>query len=145
MSPITRIKVGRGFTKRPSEGEELWERRYFEIEAEVGPSEVPDQVKDYLEMKLVEWLEQVPIEEVKAIPELDIAALPWKKKDKTPASPDDWGWILGPASTQGPPEGAEPLVALLDQHEGKVELPPYEFTYSKDKVFIQRRPLKKEA
>jgi len=77
-----------------------------------------------------------------AIPELDLEALPWKKKDKTPASPGDWGWILGPASKQGPPEGAEPLVMLLDQHGGKVELPPYEIVYSKDKTFIQRRPLK---
>jgi len=77
-----------------------------------------------------------------AIPELDLEALPWKKKDKTPASPGDWGWILGPASKQGPPEGAEPLVMLLDQHGGSVELPPYEIEYSNDRVFIRRKPIK---
>jgi len=76
------------------------------------------------------------------VPNLDLEALPWKKRDKTPAEPGDWAWILGPGSTQGVPEGAEPLVTLLNRHGGKVELPPYEIRYSKDKVFIQRRPLK---
>ena len=80
-----------------------------------------------------------------AIPTLDLEALPWLKRDKTPCKPSDWGWLFGPGSTVGPPKGSEPLVLLLDKHGGKVELPPYEITYSKDRTFIQRRPLKEST
>ena len=80
-----------------------------------------------------------------AIPTLDIEALPWLKRDKTPCKPGDWGWLFGPESVVGPPEGSEPLIILLDKHGGKVELPPYEITYSKDRAFIQRRPLKSSS
>jgi len=80
-----------------------------------------------------------------AVPEIDLESLPWKRRDKTPSKPGEWGWLFGPASKVGPPKGSEPLILLLDRHGGRVELPPYEITYARGKAFIQRRPIKEGA
>ena len=139
--PISKIVVGRSRSKPsdPKDPGSEWTKIWCQLEAELGPDENPEEAKDYLERMIGEWLEAPTAE---AVPTIDIEALPWMKRDKSPAKPGEWGWILGPKSTAGPPKGAEPLIMLLDKEGGKVELPPYEFTYSKDKAFIQRRPIK---
>ena len=89
-------------------------------------------------------LEEVAPPEAR-IPQIDLEALPWLKRDKTPAKPGEWGWIFGPKSVVGPVEGSQPLIDLLEKHGGKVELPPYEISFTKEKAFIQRRPLKQSS
>ena len=68
-------------------------------------------------------------------------ALPWKERDGSPSKPGNWGWIHGPGSFQGPEPEASGLIRALDASpEGRIALGDYEYAYSREKVFIHRRP-----
>jgi hypothetical protein len=70
-----------------------------------------------------------------------IEALPWKERDGSPSKPGNWGWIHGPGSFQGPEPEASGLIRALDASpEGRIALGDYEYAYSREKVFIHRRP-----
>ena len=147
MAGIVKITVEKGRTFRPSEAEE-WLRKSYSVEAKVPESytrETIEEIRRGLEQMIDVWLSETPAMAETEILKLDIESLPWQRKDKTSCEPGDWGWLLGPESVIGPPEGSEPLILLLNKHGGKVELPPYEITFSKDRTFIQRRPLKGES
>jgi len=134
--PIERIRVGKGFTKRPSPDVEEWERRYIEVEAVLTEGEVPDKVYDYLVKMIDEWLELIPAKEVKTIPKIDVESLPWVSyRTKQPAKPGEAGWIFTTT------EGAEALVRLIQEGKGRVKLGAYEFRFSgNENQFISRRP-----
>jgi len=138
---ITRLVVGRGRTSRPSEQEE-WIKEYYELEVDVSDLTTEDSLekaRTSLEQKLISWLSE-PI--VPQIPKLDMAEiekLPWKRyKDKMPCKPGDSGWVFGNT------RGAEELVkAIKASPQEKLELPPYQFSFSgKEKQFISRKAMK---
>ena len=144
---VRKIIIEKGKTSRPGIAEE-WIRKSYSVEAEVPESytrETIEEMRRDLEQMIDGWLSEAPTPAEAEILKLDIESLPWQRRDKTPCKPGDWGWLFGPESVVGPPEGSEPLIVLLDKHGGKVELPPYEITYSKDRAFIQRRPLKSSS
>jgi len=88
--------------------------------------------------------------EVPAIPEIDPAsldALPWKARDGSPAKEGAWGWLHGPASYTGPDQGTADLIKALEaieaRGEKKLTIGNYDYSFTKERAFIQRRPLKK--
>lgn len=138
MPKITKLTVGRGRTSRPSDQEE-WLKEYYEFEVDVSDvtsTEGIEKVRIDLEQHLRSWLSE-PM--VAGVPKLDmskIEQLPWKTyKDKMPCTPGEAGWIFTNA------EGAEELVkAIKTAPKEKLELPPYQFTFSgKEKQFISRK------
>jgi hypothetical protein len=141
MPRITRLTVGRGRTSRPSDQEE-WIREYFEVEADVSDlttEESLDQARMSLERKLMSWLSEPTAPQIPKLDMAELERLPWKTyKDKQPCEPGDSGWIL--TNT----EGAEELVkAIKAAPKEKLDLPPYQFTFSgKEKQFISRRRMK---
>lgn len=140
--PITKIRVGKGKSVpvNPQDPASEWVKSYYELEAVPGPNEVPDQVRDYLEEMISRWLGEMPLEEVKKIPELDIESLPWSSyaRKGAAAKPGEAGWCWSSL------ENAQQLVKLIKESpDGKLELPPYLFQLSGDQEqFISRRPVK---
>lgn len=90
-----------------------------------------------------------PSADVSQIPQFDTAELsklPWKTKNKEDAQEGQWGWILGPESTHGTQDGAETLAtALLHTKDNKFVLGDMEYSLSKNKAFINRKPVKQES
>jgi len=156
MSRIVGFKMGKGATVEGKD-KKTWKRRYLElkftcperfteeslieafaraeniIDHYLGPMEQPGEAKG----------------EAAKIPELDIAAinsLPWKAKDKEPAGPNTWGWILGPDSTHGIEPGAEALATALESaSDNELVIGDMKYTFSKNKAFINRAPVKQES
>ena len=52
---IVKLVVGRGLSREEKYGKE-WSKRYFSVEAELGPGDEVTQVKKALEAQLEEWL-----------------------------------------------------------------------------------------
>lgn len=141
MPKITKLTVGRGRTSRPSEQEE-WVKEYYELEADVTDLTTEDgleKVRVSLEQKLISWLSELVTPQ---IPQLDMAKveqLPWKTYDKkAPCHPGEPGWVFTNH------EGAQELVKLIKASpKEKLELPPYQFTFSgREKQFISRKTMK---
>jgi len=146
---VRRLVVGKGLTHRPTPSEEAWTKTYFEVEAEIAEGQDINVVKDDLLAIVEKWLSDVEIgEKVLAMPKLDIVEiekLPWKNLNREPAKPNEFAWILGPESKSGTEPGAEELVkAIKACKNGKFTLGNYEYSLSKDSVFIQRRFLKQD-
>lgn len=87
--------------------------------------------------------------ETAQIPELDIEAiesLPWKGKAQEPSKPGSWGWIYGPAARMGIQQGAEKLAEAIETTaDHKLQLGNMEYIFTKDKTFINRKPVKPES
>ena len=115
--------------------------------SELSNSHEVSHAKDLMEKMIDEWLGSPSLTDKppEYPPTLDLEAYPWKTyHSKQPCEPGDAGWILGPKA-RNPTPGIEPLVQLLEQHDGTVVLPPYELSFSQDHTFIQRKPLKESA
>jgi len=144
---ITKIAIGKGrsFLKEGPEGE--WVKVFYHVEAEVGEGEDPEAVRIGLEATLDSWLAQVPTapEWIPKLDEAELEELPWQTRDKQPARVGQWAWLLGPESRTGTPEKAEELVKAIEaSKDGKLEFGAYEYTLSKDRIFVQRTPVKKK-
>jgi len=160
MSKIVGYKMGKGATVEGKE-KKTWKRRYLEIKVQCPEDFSTESLQSSFakaESILDFWLGQTSVEheaakisqsDVAKIPELDIAAinsLPWKGKDKEPAGPNTWGWILGPESTHGIEPGAETLAAALESaSDNELVIGDMKYTFSKNKAFINRAPVKQES
>lgn len=82
------------------------------------------------------------------IPDLDLAEineLPWKAKNKEPAKPGKWGWILSDVDKHAEEHYAlvERLNHAIVRAKGNLELGEYTFSFSGAKSqFINRKPRK---
>lgn len=66
--PITKIVVGRGKSvpANPKDPGSEWTKIHYEVEASLGPNEVPERVKNHLESLVQNWLEsEAPTPETK--------------------------------------------------------------------------------
>lgn len=152
MSKIVGFKMGKGRTVRPGKGES-WERRYLELEVTCPEKFTEESLQESFaraENILDFWLEQMgPQQAAAEIPELDletIKSLPWKDKLKNPAKPGSWAWIFGPEADVGLEAGAEKLSAALEKAaDHKLVLGDMEYSFSKNKAFINRAPVKRES
>lgn len=143
MPKITKLIVGRGRTSRPSEQEE-WLREYYELEADVADLTTEDgleKTRVSLEQKLIVWLSEPVAPQLPKLNMAEIEKLPWKDyQKKEPCKPGGSGWIFANV------EGAQELVKLIKASpKEKLELPPYQFTFSgKEKQFISRKAIKEK-
>jgi len=152
MSKIVGYKMGKGTTVEDKE-KKTWKRRYLEVKVQCPEDFSTESLQSSFakaENILDFWLGQPSMEhEAAKIPQLDIAAinsLPWKGKDKEPAGPNTWGWILGPKSTHGIEPGAETLAAALESaSDNELVIGDMKYTFSKNKAFINRAPVKQES
>ncbi|MGQ9691825.1 MAG: hypothetical protein ACUVQY_11350 [Thermoproteota archaeon] len=134
----------KGRTVHPSEGEG-WTYRRLELEVTLPENSTEETFQEALvraEALIDQWLTQP---ETPHVPQLDpsaIEALPWKDREGLLAKPGAWGWLHGPESYLGPEQGAADLIKALDARGGRLTLGNYEYSYAKDKAFIQRRPVK---
>lgn len=152
MSRIVGFKMGKGRTVE-GEDKKTWNRRYLELEVQCPPGLSTEQLQAAFaraESTLDFWLGQTGPEQTAArTPEYDLEAiksLPWKNKDKQPSGPGGWGWILGPESDRGVEPGAEALAAALEKAEDHtLVLGDMKYGFSKNKAFINRKPVKQES
>jgi len=148
MSKIVRLVVAKGKSEpvNPKDPSSPWLKRRYELEMEFPGGTTEDTVHETrlrTEMLIDGWFEQP---EAPQIPTLDIAetdSLPWKKRNKEPAKPGEFGWLFGPGSRGGTEVGAEKLVkAIQATKDGKLVLGDMEYSLVKDEAFIQRKPTK---
>jgi len=152
MSKIVGYKMGKGTTVEDKE-KKTWKRRYLEVKVQCPEDFSTESLQSSFakaENILDFWLGQTSMEhEAAKIPQLDIAAinsLPWKAKGKELAGPNTWGWILGPESTHGVEPGAEALAAALERAaDNELIIGDMKYTFSKNKAFINRAPVKQES
>jgi len=160
MSKILGFKMGKGVTVEDKE-KKTWSRRYLELEVEWQPGQGTESLAQAFtraETIIDFWLGQpgpkqaiapVQEQEIAGIPELDIHAinsLPWKGKAQEPSSPGGWGWIYGPAARMGTEKGAEKLAEAIEKAaDHKLQLGNMEYIFTKDKTFINRKPVKQES
>jgi len=145
MSKIVEFRIGKGRTNRPSEAEE-WNRKYLELAVRLPEQHMEEDLYEALtraEYIIDNYLERP---EMPNIPELDIAeinSLPWKKRNKEPAKPGEFGWLFGPGTRDGTEVGAEKLVKAIQAiKDGKLVLGDMEYSLVKEEAFIQRKPVK---
>ena len=148
MSKIVRLVVAKGKSEpvNPKDPSSPWLKKRYELEIEFPEGATEEIVQESRlrgEMLMDGWLEEAPTPH---IPTLDIAetdGLPWKKRNKEPAKPGEFGWLFGPGSRGGTEVGAEKLVkAIQATKDGKLVFGDMEYSLVKEEAFIQRRPVK---
>lgn len=152
MSKIVGFKMGKGITAE-DKATKTWSRRYLELEVEWQPGQSTESLPQALaraENTIDFWLGQPgPEQEEVGIPSLDleeINGLPWKGKGSGMSTPSAWGWIYGPAARMGTQQGAEKLAEAIEKAaDHKLQLGNMEYIFSKDKTFINRKPVKQES
>lgn len=137
---ISRLIVGLGKTTR-SNAQEVWQRRYFELEFEFSEAPKADEFElaRKAALETIEgWLNEKAMEPPK--PNLlsveAIEKLPWKNyQTKELVEPGHTGWILWERDG-----GFELAKALREAPEQKLKIGPYEITFSgKDRQFLSRK------
>ena len=147
MSRIMKLVIAKGTSvlsdKDPGSP---WLKKSYQIEIEFPEGATEETLQESRlmgEMLIDGWLEETPTPH---IPTLDIAetdGLPWKKRNKEPAKPGEFGWLFGPGSRDGTEVGAEKLVkAIQTTKDGKLVLGDMEYSLVKEEAFIQRKPVK---
>lgn len=148
MSKIKGFKMGKGITVEDKD-KHTWSRRYLELEIETPGDFSQESIQKAFtraENILDFWLDQMGPSQIPGLDIADIDALPWKAKEGQPSQPGHWGWILGPKSAHGITPGADILVAALEKAaDQKLQLGDMEYSFSKNKAFINRKPVKQES
>lgn len=156
MSKIVGFKMGKGRTVRPGKSEK-WERHYIELECTCPErfdheslQEAFARAENIIDFELDQMQRAPSPEDISSeIPDLDIAeinALPWKGKAQEPSETGKWGWIYGPSAAMGIEKGAEKLAEAIEKAEDhKLQLGNMEYSFSKDKAFINKAPVKQES
>ena len=143
---IEKFMLGKGVTRKVAGTENDFNRRYLELTVKMPEQYTEQDFHEALvrtEYTIDNYLEQP---ETPHIPELDTAEmneLPWKKRNKEPAKPGEFAWLFGPDSRSGTEAGAEKLVDAIEGAGGTLVLGDMEYALVKDRVFIQRKPVKK--
>ena len=140
--------MGKGITVEDKQ-KNTWSRRYLELEiATPGDfsQENLQQAFARAENILDFWLSQMGPSQIPGLDIADIEALPWRAKGTEPSKAGKWGWILGPESQRGIEPGAEMLCAALEKApDQKLQLGNMEYFFTKNKAFINRKPVKQES
>lgn len=143
---VTKLVVGKGRTARPSE-QEQWIKEFYQLEIELADDKELEDARAYGLSLIDNWLSEAPTapQYIPRLDEAELEELPWQTRNKELAKPGQWAWLFGPESTKGAPEGAQELIKAIEaSKDGKLELGAYEYTFSKDRAFVQRRPVKKK-
>jgi len=143
-----KLIVHKGLTRRDPE-KDVYTKSYVGLEYEVA-DECDETTIAQVLIRMRSLVDQeLGAPDVSRIPETDRAELdklPWKAKGGEPSQPGHWGWILGPESKNGVQSGAENLARALEHTEdNKFVMGEYEYSFSKNKAFINRKPVSQES
>jgi len=134
------LKVGRGLTSRPSPDEELWERKYYEVEAELDEGEDVEAARIGLEHALEQWLSgEIAIPR---LDEADLELLPWISyiTKRRCEKGDEPGWIFSdPSRHLSENQSLVSELVKAIKKVGKLELGKCVYSFSGDKSQFIRR------
>ena len=145
---VKKVIVHEGLTSKDP-AKDVYTKSYIGLEWDL-PDEVDEATvaRTMIHMRTL-IRQELGAPDVSQVPEFDSAEvdkLPWKAKGGTFSEDGHWGWILGPASTKGVEPGAETLANALEHTaDHAFVIGNMEYSFSKDKAFINRKPVKQKS